>query len=38
MNVRDIPIGEVIKGLKDQGFGLKVEDFLTDYFCKVIVN
>jgi hypothetical protein len=34
----DEDIGEVIKGLKDQDLGLKVEDFLTDYFCKVIMN
>jgi hypothetical protein len=27
----DENLEEVIKGLKDHGFGLKVEDCLTDY-------
>jgi hypothetical protein len=35
----DEVIEKEIKGLKGYGFGLKVEEFLTDYLsCKVIMN
>jgi hypothetical protein len=35
----DKDIEKVIKGLKDNGFGLNVEDFLTDYLsCKVMME
>jgi Reverse transcriptase (RNA-dependent DNA polymerase) len=35
----DQDIEKVIKGLKEYGFGLKVEEFLTDYLsCKVMTN
>jgi hydrogenase maturation factor HypE len=35
----DEDIDKVIKGLKGYGFGLKVEEFLTDYLsCKIMMN
>jgi hypothetical protein len=35
----DEDIGEVIKGLKGYGFGLKIEDFLTNYLSfKITMN
>jgi hypothetical protein len=35
----DQDIEKEIKGLKGYGFGLKVEEFLTDYLsCKVMMH